>query len=62
MEPMMKTETPAPRLTLRADLATAEGEPRICIAWPGRTVPVAFATVAAALAALRNMEGRDAGR
>ena len=52
----------APRLTLRADLVTAEGEPRICIAWPGRAAPVAFPTVTAALTALRDMEARDAGR
>lgn len=53
---------PDPRLTRRADLATAEGEPRICIAWPGRAAPVAFPTVTAALAALRDMEARDAAR
>lgn len=58
----MITEPKAPRLTLRADLATAEGEPRICIAWPGRAAPMAFPSVTAALAALRDMEARDAGR
>lgn len=58
----MHPETKAPCLTLRADLATAEGEPRICITWPGRAAPVAFPTMTAALAALRDMEGCDAGR
>lgn len=58
----MKPEIQAPRLTLRPDLATAEGEPRICIVWPGRAVPLAFPTMAAALAMLRDMESRDAGR
>lgn len=58
----MTQDSNTPRLTLRADLATDEGEPRICIAWPGRAVPVVFPTVAAALAALRDMEARDAGR
>jgi len=58
----MNHETQAPRLTPRADLATAESEPRICIARPGRVVPLAFLTVAAALAALRDMEIRDVRR
>lgn len=47
-----------PRLTLRPDLRDAEGEPRICIMLAGRALPRAFRSVAAALAALREMEGR----
>lgn len=47
----------APRVTLRDDLRNADGEPRPCITWPGRTLPVAFPTLAAALAAIRDMEG-----
>jgi hypothetical protein len=54
--------TPTPRLTLRPDLATADGEPRACLALPGRPLPLAFPTLAAALAALRDMEARTDGR
>lgn len=49
--------TAYPRVTLRDDLRNADGEPRPCITWPGRTLPVAFPTLAAALAAIRDMEG-----
>lgn len=58
----MTLESKVPRLTLRPDIPTAEGEPRICIVWPGRAAPLAFPNVAAALAALRDMEGRDGRR
>ncbi|WP_281244666.1 hypothetical protein [Falsiroseomonas stagni] len=34
----------------------ADGEPRACIAIPGRRVPLAYPNLAAALAALRDME------
>ncbi len=58
----MTLDPPFPRLTLRPDLATAEGEPRICITWPGSAAPVAFSTITAALAALRDMEERHGRR
>lgn len=51
-----------PRLTLRPDLATPDGEPRVCLALPGRPLPLAFPNLAAALAALRDMEARTNGR
>lgn len=54
--------TPTPRLTLRPDLATPDGEPRACLALPGRPLPLAFPNLAAALAALRDMEARTDGR
>lgn len=44
------------RIVLRDDLRDAEGSPRACIAIPGRRLPLAFPTFAAALAALRAME------
>ncbi|SFK99452.1 hypothetical protein SAMN02745775_113127 [Falsiroseomonas stagni DSM 19981] len=44
------------RLLLRADMLDADGEPRACIAIPGRRVPLAYPNLAAALAALRDME------
>lgn len=55
-------QIPTPRLTLRPDLATPDGEPRPCITIPGRPLPLAFPNMAAALAALREMEGRTDGR
>ena len=48
--------TIGPRVVLRDDLRDAEGVPRACIAIPGRRVPLAFPNIAAALAALRDME------
>jgi hypothetical protein len=51
-----------PSPTLRIDLATAEVQPRVCIACPGRTVSLAFPNPAAALAALHEMESCDVGR
>lgn len=48
---------PAPRITLRDDLRDSEGEPRPCVTWPGRTLPVAFPTLSAALAAIRDTKG-----
>jgi hypothetical protein len=53
---------PAPRLTLRDDLRDASGEPRPCLTWPGRMLPLAFPTIGAALAALREMEAANVGR
>jgi hypothetical protein len=47
---------PSPRLVLLADCPTADGEPRAGIVIPGRPLPIAFATMAAAVAALRQME------
>jgi hypothetical protein len=48
---------------LRDDLRDADGQPRPCLTWPGCAVPVAFPSITAALAALRDMEaGHDAGR
>lgn len=51
-----------PRLLLRDDLRNAAGEPRACIAIPGQNAPLAFPTLAAALAALAHMEVAHAGR
>lgn len=43
------------RLLLRHDLRDAAGEPRACLAFPGR-LPLAFPTISAALAALAQIE------
>ena len=51
-----------PRLILRADLRDADGEPRACLAIPGRRLPLAFPSIPAALAALTRMEAADARR
>jgi len=48
--------TPAAKLMLRDDLRDADGLPWACLALPGRRLPVAFASLGAALAALREME------
>lgn len=48
--------TPAAKLVLRDDLRDADGQPRACLALPGRRLPIAFASLGAALAALREME------
>lgn len=49
------------RLLLRHDLRDAAGEPRACLAFPGR-LPMAFPTISAALAALAQIEaGHGAG-
>lgn len=50
------------RLILRDDLRDAEGQPRACLAIPGRRLPLAFPSIAAALAALAHMEAAHAGR
>ncbi len=55
-------DTTAARVILRDDLRDAEGEPRACIAIPGRKLPVAFPSLADALAALRDMEAPHNGR
>jgi hypothetical protein len=47
---------PAAKLVLRDDLPDADGQPRACLALPGRRVPIAFESLGAALAALREME------
>jgi hypothetical protein len=47
---------PAAKLVLRDDLRDAEGLPRACIALPGQRLPIAFASLGAALQALREME------
>jgi hypothetical protein len=45
------------RLVLLENTRDIDGEPRIAVLQPGpRAVPVAFPTMAAALAALRNLE------
>ena len=49
-------QKPAAKLVLRDDLRDAEGLPRACIALPGQRLPIAFATLGAALQALREME------
>jgi hypothetical protein len=61
--PLFEWRPPAPRprltgarLLLRDDLRDAEGNPRACIALPGQRHPLAFPTLAAAVAALRAME------
>lgn len=59
---MMTVPTNAPRLTLRDDLRDADGQPRPCLILAGRTAPIAFSSITAALAALRKMEAPDAGR
>jgi hypothetical protein len=55
---MKHANTTGARVILRADLPDAEGEPRPCIALPGRKLPLAFPRLADALAALREMEER----
>ncbi len=57
-----RSAAPAPRLILRADLRDADGEPRACLAIPGRRLPLAFPSIPAALAALAHMEAAHAGR
>jgi hypothetical protein len=47
---------------LRDDLRDAEGQPRACLAIPGRRLPLAFPSLSAALAALNQMEAAHAGR
>ncbi len=47
---------PAARLVL-LDALDAAGEPRAALAIVGRRVPVAYPTVAAAIAALRELQG-----
>lgn len=49
-------QKPAAKLVLRDDLRDADGQPRACIALPGRRLPIAFPSLGAALAALREME------
>ncbi|MFN7306214.1 MAG: hypothetical protein ACK5TQ_06495 [Acetobacteraceae bacterium] len=49
-------QKPAAKLVLRDDLRDADGQPRACLALPGRRLPIAFASLGAALAALREME------
>jgi len=41
---------------LRDDLRDADGLPWACLALPGRRLPIAFESLGAALAALREME------
>jgi hypothetical protein len=56
-EPKPKLRTgPIPRLVLLTDCPTADGEPRAGIIIPGRRLPLAFADMAAAVKALRQME------
>lgn len=50
------------RVILHPALCDAAGEPRPCLLLPGRRAPVAFPNMAAALAALRTLEARDASR
>jgi hypothetical protein len=50
------------RIVLRDDLRDADGEPRACLAIPGRRLPLAFPNMPAALAALARMEAAHAGR
>ena len=51
-----------PRLILRDHLRDAEGAPRACLAIPGQPPPLAFPSIAAALAALGRMEATHDGR
>lgn len=59
MQPVPPPQRPAGlpvRVLLLHGCNDAEGEPRPALLIPGRSLPVAFATVAAALAAKREME------
>jgi hypothetical protein len=47
---------PGPRIVLRDDLRDAAAEPRACIAFPGRRLPLAFPNISAALNALAHWE------
>lgn len=59
--PVRASASPGARLMLRHDLRDAAGEPRACIALPGR-LPLAFPSLSAALAALPRMEADHGGR
>lgn len=48
--------TACTRVMLRDDLRDADGQPRICLDVPGRRLPLAFPSLAAALAAARILE------
>lgn len=61
MERAQRLTTSGARLMLRHDLRDADGQPRACLAIPGR-LPVAFASMPAALAALAHIEAAHAGR
>jgi len=49
---------PAARIVLLDTCRDAEGQPRPALMIPGRRLPVAFPTIAAALAELRRMEAQ----
>jgi len=58
----LRPTAPAPRLLLLPDAPDADGQPRVALALPTlstgrRAALVIFPTIAAALAALRTMEG-----
>jgi hypothetical protein len=62
---MSAAASQAPRLVLLPDALDAEGQPRVALATSAttgrRAALVLFPTIAAALAALRDMEGRQHG-
>jgi hypothetical protein len=58
----MRRSAPGARVILRDDLRDAEGQPRACLAIPGRPLPLAFPSISAALAALARMEAGHHGR
>ncbi len=62
MDAARQRTTTGPRLLLRDDLRDADGQPRACLAIPGRRLPLAFPSLSAALAALNRMEAAHAGR
>ena len=54
----LRPTAPAARIVLLDACRDAEGQPRPALMIPGRRLPVAFPTIAAALAELRRMEAQ----
>ncbi|MCB4820752.1 hypothetical protein [Roseicella aerolata] len=54
-KPILRTG-PLPRLVLLPDCCDANGEPRAGLMIPGHRLPIAFPSMAAAVAELRRME------
>lgn len=54
----LRPTAPAARIVLLDTCRDADGQPRPALMIPGRRLPVAFHTLAAALAALRAMEAQ----
>jgi hypothetical protein len=53
-KPILRT-TPGPRLVLLPDCPNPDGQPRAGIIVPGQRLPIAFASMAEAVAALHRM-------